>query len=212
LEKGSGYSSKAPLFCRAGELFYWTGLATKAIITDGMSSQPKPRILFTRREIDDTINRLAAELNRDYHSRHPLLLGVLKGSFMFMADLIRRLDFPLEVEFIRLSSYGGGRESSGRIKVVQGLQATIKGRDVLVIEDIVDTGLTTSFLLDYLRRKRPASLRLCTLTDKPSRRQIPITIDYLGFTVPNKFIVGYGIDWDEKFRHLPDICVLEGGE
>ncbi len=128
---------------------------------------------------------------------------------MFMADLIRLLDFPLEVEFIRLSSYGQGKESSGQIKVVQGLRSPIQDRDVLVIEDIVDTGLTTTFLLDYLRKKKPASLKLCTLTDKPSRRQIPVTIDYLGFTVPNKFIVGYGIDWDEKFRYLPDIRFVE---
>ncbi|MBA7541597.1 Hypoxanthine phosphoribosyltransferase [subsurface metagenome] len=128
---------------------------------------------------------------------------------MFMADLIRLLNFPLEVEFIRLSSYGRGRSTPGEIKVVQGLRSSIKGREVLVIEDIVDTGLTISFLLDYLWKRKPASLKLCALTDKPSRRQAPVTIDYLGFTVPNKFIVGYGIDWDEKFRYLPDICFVE---
>ncbi len=177
-----------------------------------MSSQPEPRILLTSQEIEASVSRLAAELNRDYHDKHPLLIGVLKGSFMFMADLIRLLDFPVEVEFIRLSSYGGGRESSGKIKVVQGVRTPIKGRDILVIEDIVDTGLTTAFLLGYLRRKRPASLRLCALTDKPARRKGPVTIDYLGFTVPNKFLVGYGLDWDEKFRNLPDICVFEGEE
>ena len=177
-----------------------------------MSSQPKLTILFTRQEIEAAINRLAAEISADYHGKYPLLIGVLKGSFMFMADLIRLLDFPLEVEFIRLSSYGGGRESSGKIKVVQGVHAPIKGRDVLVIEDIVDTGLTVAFLLNYLRRKKPASLRLCALTDKPSRRRIPVTIDYLGFTVPDKFLVGYGLDWGEKFRNLPDIYVLEGEE
>ena len=174
-----------------------------------MSAQAKPRILFTREEIEATVNKLADEIRRDYHAKHPVLIGVLKGSFMFMADLIRHLDFPLEVEFIRLSSYGRGRESSGKIKVVQGLRSPIKSRDVLVIEDIVDTGLTISFLLDYLNKKKPASLKLCALTDKPSRRQVPVTIDYLGLTVPNKFIVGYGLDWDEKFRNLPDICVLE---
>jgi len=174
-----------------------------------MTAQPKPRILFTRQEIEAAVDRLAAELNRDYYGKHPVLIGVLKGSFMFMADLIRLLDFPLEVDFIRLSSYGGGKESSGRIRVVQGLRSSIKGRDVLVIEDIVDTGFTISFLLDYLWKRKPASLRLCALTDKPSRRQVPVTIDYLGFTVPNKFLVGYGLDWDEKFRYLPHICVLE---
>jgi len=174
-----------------------------------MSSQPKPHILFRREEIEAAVKRLAAEIRQDYQGKHPLLIGILKGSFMFMADLIRFLNFPIEVEFIRLSSYGGGKESSGRIRVVQGLRSAIKGRDVLVIEDIVDTGLTISFLLDYLRKRKPASLRLCALTDKPSRRQVPVTIDYLGFTVPNKFIVGYGLDWDEKFRYLPHICVLE---
>ena len=174
-----------------------------------MSAQAKPRALFTKEEIEATVNKLAAEIRRDYKDKSPLLVGILKGSFMFMADLIRLLDFPLEVDFIRLSSYGGGRETSGRIKVVQGLRSEVKGRDVLVIEDIVDTGLTIAFLLDYLRKKKPASLKLCALTDKPSRRQVPVIIDYLGFTVPDKFIVGYGLDCDEKFRNLPDICVLE---
>jgi hypoxanthine phosphoribosyltransferase len=174
-----------------------------------MSSQSKPRILFTSDEIKATVKRLAAAIKKDYHDRQPILIGVLKGSFMFMADLVRLLDFPLEIDFIRLSSYGKGRESSGKIKVVQGLRSKIKGRDVLVIEDIVDTGLTISFLLDYLQEKKPASLKLCALTDKPSRRQIPVTVDYLGFTVPDKFLVGYGLDWDEEFRNLADICVLE---
>jgi len=174
-----------------------------------MSFQPKLHILFRQDEIEATVKRLAAEIKEDYHVKYPLLIGILKGSFMFLADLVRLLDFPLEVEFIRLSSYGQGRQSSGRVKVVQGLCSEVRGRDVLVIEDIVDTGLTTSFLLDYLRKKKPASLRLCTLTDKPSRRQVSVSIDYLGFTVPNKFIVGYGIDWSQKFRNLPDICVLE---
>ena len=174
-----------------------------------MSSQPKLRILFHREEIEATVKRLATEISKDYQDKHPLLLGILKGSFMFMADLIRFLDFPLEVEFIRLSSYGSSEESSGRVKIVQGLRSLINGKDVLVIEDIVDTGLTVSFLLDYLRKRRPTSLRLCALTDKSSCRRTPVTIDYLGFSIPDKFIVGYGIDWDEKFRYLPDICALE---
>ena len=152
---------------------------------------------------------MAAVIRKDYQDRNPLLIGILKGSFMFMADLIRQLDFPLEVEFISLSSYGWGRESSGKIKVVQGLRSQIRGRHVLVVEDIVDSGLTIAFLLNYLDRKKPASVKLCALTDKPSRHQIPVAIDYLGFTVPDKFVVGYGMDWDEKFRNLPDICFLE---
>ena len=175
-----------------------------------MDSQPKLHILFNRQEIEAAVSRLATEITRDYQDKHPLLIGVLKGSFMFMADLIRRLDFPLEVEFIGLSSYGKGSQTSGKIRVVQGLRSPIKDRNILVIEDIIDTGLTAAFLLDYLRKKKPASLKLCALTDKSSRRRVPVTIDYLGFTVPNKFIVGYGLDWDEKFRNLPDICFLEG--
>ena len=174
-----------------------------------MSSQPEPQILFGRQEIEATVKRLAAEIRKDYQGKHPLLIGILKGSFVFMADLIRFLNFPLEVEFIKLSSYGRGRSTPGEIKVVQGLRSQIRGRDVLVVEDIVDTGLTIAFLLDYLRKKKPASLKLCTLTDKPSRRQTPVTIDYLGLTVPDKFMVGYGIDWDERFRYLPDICFVE---
>jgi len=174
-----------------------------------MSAQPRVHILFNHDEIKATVRRLAAEIKDDYQTKNPLLIGVLTGSFMFMADLVRFLDFPLEVEFVRLSSYGRGRQSSGKVRVVKGLTSSIKGRDVLIIEDIVDTGLTTSFLLDYLRKKKPASLKLCTLTDKPSRRQTPVIIDYLGFTVPDKFLAGYGLDWDEKFRSLPDICYLE---
>ncbi len=175
-----------------------------------MSSQPRPQILFSRQEIEATVGKLAAEIRKDYQDKYPLLIGILKGSFIFMADLVRLLDFPLEVEFIRLSSYGRGKESSGKIKVVQGLRSKVRGRDVLVIEDIVDTGFTVAFLLDYLQKKRPASLKLCALTDKPSRRRIPVTINYLGFSVPDKSLVGYGLDWNEKFRHLPDIRILEG--
>jgi hypoxanthine phosphoribosyltransferase len=174
-----------------------------------MVFQPQLKILISRDEIAEAVARLAREIKRDYQGKQPLLIGILKGSFVFMADLIRQLDLPLELEFIRLSSYGAARESSGKVRVVQGLKTLIKGRDVLVVEDIVDTGITTSFLLDYLKKKKPASLKLCALTDKPSRRRVPVPIDYLGFPVPDKFIVGYGIDCDERFRNLPDIYALE---
>jgi hypoxanthine phosphoribosyltransferase len=172
-----------------------------------MSSQPK--VLITQDEISQAVARLASEIRQDYQGKQPLLIGILKGSFVFMADLIRELGLPVEVDFVKLSSYGSGTETSGKVKVVQGLKTKVKGRDVLVVEDIVDTGLTVSFLLDYLRKKKPASLKLCALTDKPSRHKAPVAIDYLGFTVPDKFIVGYGIDWNEKFRYLRDICHLD---
>jgi hypoxanthine phosphoribosyltransferase len=174
-----------------------------------MVFQPQPKILISRDEIAKAVDRLARDIERDYQGKQPLLISVLKGSFVFMADLIRQLDLPLELDFVRLSSYGAARESSGKVRVVQGVKTPVKGRDVLVIEDIVDTGITISFLLDYLKRKKPTSLKLCVLTDKPSRRRVLVPIDYLGFTVPNKFIVGYGLDCDEKFRNLPHIYTLE---
>jgi len=155
------------------------------------------------------VRKLAAEIREDYQGKRLLLIGVLKGSFMFLADLVRLLNIPLEIDFVWLSSYGRGRESSGRIKLVQPLRCQVKDRDVLVVEDIVDSGVTSAFLLDYLSKKKPASVRLCALTDKPSRRRVPVKIDYLGFTVPDRFLVGYGLDWNEKFRYLADICVLE---
>jgi len=173
-----------------------------------MVSQPQPKTLINRREIAEAVAKLACEINRDYQGKQPLLIGILKGSFVFMADLIRQLDLPLEVDFVKLSSYGAGKETSGKVRVVQGLKTPIKGRDVLVIEDIVDSGITISFLLDYLKKKAPASLKLCALLDKPARHRIPVSIDYLGFTVPDKFIVGYGIDFNEQFRYLPDICTI----
>jgi hypoxanthine phosphoribosyltransferase len=174
-----------------------------------MNYQMKPRILISRAEIEACITRLAADIRRDYTGRDLLLISILKGAFVFTADLIRRLDLPLEVHFVQLSSYGGMKESAGKVRLVQPLQCPIRGRHVLVVEDIVDTGFTLSFLMEQLAREQPASLKLCALADKPSRRVIPVPIDYLGFTVPDKFIVGYGIDWDEKFRNLPDICALE---
>jgi hypoxanthine phosphoribosyltransferase len=174
-----------------------------------MVFQPQLKILISRDEIAKAVDRLACEIKRDYQDKQPLLIGVLKGSFVFMADLIRQLDLPLELDFVRLASYGAVRESSGRVRIIQGVKTPIKGRDVLVIEDIVDTGITTSFLLGYLRKKKPASLKLCALTDKPSRHKVPVSIDYLGFTVPNKFIVGYGLDCDQRLRNLPHIYTLE---
>ncbi|MGD0353135.1 MAG: hypoxanthine phosphoribosyltransferase [Dehalococcoidia bacterium] len=165
--------------------------------------------MITQGRINEAIAKLAAEIRRDYRGKQPVLIGILKGSFVFMADLVRELGLPVEVDFVKLSSYGAGTRTSGKVKVVHGLKSPIKGRDVLIVEDIVDTGLTVSFLMSYLQNKKPASLKLCALVDKPSQHKVPVTIDYVGFTVPDKFVVGYGIDWNEKFRHLRDICIIE---
>jgi hypoxanthine phosphoribosyltransferase len=174
-----------------------------------MIAQIKPRILIPSTEIEACITRLAADIRHDYLGRDLLLISILKGAFVFTADLMRRLDLPLEVHFVQLSSYEGRMESAGKVQLVLPLHCPVKGRHILVIEDIVDTGITVSFIMEYLAREEPASLKLCALADKPCRRMMPVTIDYLGFTVTDKFMVGYGIDWDEKFRNLPDICALE---
>jgi len=176
----------------------------------------KLRVLITREEIERKVAELADELRRDYQDKHPILIGILTGSFVFMSDLMRKLNIPAEIDFIRLSSYGADKETSGRVTQVHGVKTSmrkrIKGRHVLVIEDIVDSGLTTRFLLDRLSRRKPASLKLCTMFDKPSRRVTEVPIDYLGFTVPDVFVVGYGLDFNEEFRYLPDLCVLEEQE
>lgn len=165
--------------------------------------------LITEEEISGEVKRLAQEINRDYQGRHPLLLGVLKGCFIFMADLVRLLEIPVEIDFVRLSSYGSAKSTSGDIEVVQGLRSEVEGRDILIVEDIVDTGITVGYFTDYLRRKKPASLKLCAIFDKPSRRKVAVTVDYLGFTIPDTFVVGYGLDYDEKFRHLPGLYAME---
>jgi len=168
-----------------------------------------PRILFSKKQIKHAIARLSARIRKDYQGKEPVLIGILKGSFVFMADLVRELNIPVEIDFVKASSYGPRKQSSGKVHIVQGLKTPVKNRDILLVEDIVDTGLTVSVVMDYLQKRRPASLKLCALTDKPSRRKVPVTIDYLGFTVPDQFIVGYGIDCNERYRELCDICYLD---
>lgn len=170
---------------------------------------PRPEILYSEQEIRAAVERLAKQIRADYVGREVVVLGVLKGSFIFMADLVRLLDMPLEIDFIALSSYGSGTESSGKVKVVRGTRAHLKGRHVLVVEDIVDVGLTIDFLIKYLRRRGAASVKVCTMFDKPSRRRVQVPIDYVGIEVPDAFVVGYGLDFDQKFRNLPALYRLE---
>jgi hypoxanthine phosphoribosyltransferase len=185
-------------------------------VTSAASSrQPANRdgltVLISRQEIADAVQRLAAEIRRDYEGREPLLIGVLKGAFMFTADLMRVLNIPVDVDFVRVSTYGSGTTSSGRPRILQGVRSPIKGRHILIVEDIVDTGLTTRHLEGYLQRKGAASIKLCALLSKPSRRRVEATIDYLGFEIPDRFVVGYGLDYDQRYRYLPDVCVLDEG-
>lgn len=169
----------------------------------------RPEVLFTSEEIKREVARLAREISRDYRGRSPLLVGILKGSFVFLADLIRMMDIPVEVDFVILSSYGSGTESSGEVKVIHGLEQSIEGKDVIIVEDIVDSGITLSHFMDDLSTRNPASLRLCVLVDKTARREKDIQIDYMGMQVHDEFVVGYGIDCDEQYRYLPDICQVK---
>jgi len=169
----------------------------------------KPKVIITREEIAEKVAELAAEIRKDYRGKNPLLIGILKGSFVFMSDLVRAMNIPVEIDFVRLASYGVGKDSSGKIKLIKDVETPVKNRHVLVVEDIVDRGLTVRFLLDYLSFRKPASLKLCALFDKPSRRKVEVPIDYVGFTVPDAFVVGYGLDFDEKYRYLPNLCILE---
>lgn len=174
-----------------------------------MLSPDSLEVLITQDEISRVVKRLSQEISRDYRDKHPLLLGILKGSFIFLADLVRLLEIPVEIDFIRLSSYGSSKVSSGKVRVVHGLNSKVRGKDVIVIDDIVDTGLATRFVIDYLSRRKPASVKVCALLDKPSRRQTSVPIEYLGVKIPDRFVVGYGLDYDERFRELPDIRVVE---
>jgi hypoxanthine phosphoribosyltransferase len=165
-------------------------------------------LLFSHESIAARVQELAGQINRDYMGQEILLVGVLKGAFVFLADLIRRLQVAAEVEFVRLASYGAGTMSAGHVRVPQDLEASIAGRHVLVVEDILDTGLTLSYLLQQLQARAPASLKLCVLLNKRITRPHEITPDYVGFDVPDAFVVGYGIDYAEYYRQLPDIYAL----
>ena len=169
----------------------------------------KKEILISKPEIDDRVQRLADEISRDYEGKELVLIGILKGAFVFMADLIRCLRIPCEVDFVRLASYGAGTVSSGNIMITKDIETPIRGRDVIIVEDIVDTGLTLSFLVDKLKEREPESLKVCVLLDKKERRKVPFEAEYVGFDIPDRFVVGYGLDFNEMYRFLPDICVIE---
>jgi hypoxanthine phosphoribosyltransferase len=171
-------------------------------------AETKPEILFPKAIIERRVGELAGQISSDYAGRELLVVGILNGAFIFMADLVRRLVVPCRVDFVRTASYGSGSISSGEIRITKDLETPIAGRDILIVEDIVDTGLTLSRLVEVLRERQPASLRVCAFLDKADRRRVPFTADYVGFTIPDGFVVGYGLDYNEKFRFLPDVCVL----
>jgi hypoxanthine phosphoribosyltransferase len=172
-----------------------------------MSTQK--RCLFSRKEIDRRVQELGELLSREYAGKDPVLVGILKGVFIFMADLVRALKFPVEVDFVRLRSYGGSTETSGEVQITKDVELSLQDRHVLIVEDIVDTGLTLAFLKEHLTSHQTASVKICCLIDKKERREVEVPLDYVGFVVEKGFLVGYGLDCGEQQRTLPEIFVLE---
>ena len=173
---------------------------------------PEPRvgeILVQRDELEHRVRELAEEVSRDYADRDLLLVGVLKGAVFFLSDLMRHLEVECELDFMAVSSYGSSTDSSGVVRILKDLDISIEGRHVLIVEDIVDSGLTLSYLLRTLRARNPASLEVCALLTKPERRKVELPIRYVGFEIPNRFAIGYGLDHAERFRNLPFVAVLE---
>ena len=166
-------------------------------------------ILYTQEELAQRVTELAEAINRDYEGKKLILISVLRGSFIFRADLARQIKHPCLIDFMSVSSYGKGTSSSGQVQITKDLSEDISGLDVIVVEDILDSGNTLSYLLRLLEQRHPASIRLCTLLDKPERRVKPITADYAGFAIPDAFVVGYGLDYAEKYRNLPYIGILK---
>ncbi|MFY9175305.1 MAG: hypoxanthine phosphoribosyltransferase [Peptococcia bacterium] len=167
------------------------------------------KVLISEEKVQQRVKELGQQLQEEYKGKDLFVLGILKGSVVFLADLIRAIDLPLQVDFMAVSSYGKSTNSSGVVRILKDLDADIRGKDVLIVEDIVDTGLTLSYLLEILNSREPASLKICTFLDKPSRREANIVPDYNGFEIPDEFVVGYGLDYSEKYRNLPYIGVIE---
>ena len=166
-------------------------------------------VFISAQQIHDRIQQLGRQIDEDYAGRGPVyLVVILKGACMFLADLARAMQTPARIEFMGISSYGRGKTSSGQVKVTKDLDVSIEGHDVIIIEDIVDSGVTLNYLLQLLEQRKPRSLRIATLLDKPERRMREVKVDYVGFQIPDEFVVGYGIDYAEDFRNLKDVCIL----
>jgi len=166
-------------------------------------------VMITKEQLAQKVRELGRQISEDYAGQKILIIGVLKGAVIFMSDLIREISVDTEIDFMAVTSYGASTESSGVVRILKDLDSDIEGRNVIIAEDIVDTGVTLDYLRGYLLGRKPKSLKICTLLDKPDRRKADIKADYVGFTIENKFVVGYGLDVDEKYRHLPYIATIE---
>lgn len=167
------------------------------------------KVLLTEEQLKEKCAEMGAQITRDYAGKNLLLVTVLKGAVVYMADLMRCIDLPCAIDFMVVSSYGSSTDSSGEVRIVKDLSQPIEGMNVIIVEDIIDTGYTLKNLMKLLRTRNPKSLKICALLDKPSRRKVELEGDYVGFKVPNEFVVGYGLDYNEKYRNLPDICILK---
>ena len=169
-------------------------------------------VMFSQEEIEAKVIELAKQIEKDYKGQDLLLVGILKGASVFVADLMRKIDLNVNIDFMSVSSYGSGTVSSGTVKILKDLDVDIKDKNVLIVEDIIDSGITLRNLYDTLMTREPRSLKLCTLLNKPARKKVDVDVDYVGFVIEDKFIVGYGIDYDEKYRNLPYIAIVEDEE
>lgn len=167
------------------------------------------KVLVDEETIAKTVEELAAQINRDYAGQEIILAGLLKGSFVFMGDLMRKITVPCSIDFMIVSSYGGRTFSGGEVNIKKDLGEDIKGKNVIIVEDIIDSGITLSAVLDILKKREPASLKLCSFLSKPARRQKEVHIDYLGLEIPDEFVIGYGLDYDEKYRNIPFVGILD---
>ncbi len=168
------------------------------------------RVLISEKQLKEKVEQLGKKISSDYKdSNNFLMVGVLKGAVVFMSDLIRYVNLPLQIDFMAVSSYGTSTESSGVVRILKDLDESVEGKDVLIVEDIIDSGLTLSYMYNILKSRKPASIKICALLDKPSRRKVKLDVDYLGFEIPDYFVVGYGLDYAGKYRNLRDICVLK---
>ena len=179
-----------------------------SISAEGAREEGVGRILIEEDVLQARVRELGAEISRDYAGRDLLLVGVLKGAVFFMADLMRELTIPCEIDFMAISSYGAGTDSSGVVRILKDLDLNISGRNVLVVEDIIDSGLTLSYLVRSLTARKPASVDICALLTKPERREVDVPVRYVGFEIPNEFVIGYGLDYAERYRNLPHVAVL----
>lgn len=177
-----------------------------------MATYDLSEILITKEQLDKRVAELGAKITEDFKGEEVLLIGILKGSVPFMADLMRQIDLDVSIDFMSVSSYGGATKSSGVVRILKDLDSDIKGKNIIIVEDIIDSGLTLDYLKDYLLARNPSCLRICTLLDKPARRKVDLRGDYVGFEVEDKFIVGYGLDIDQKYRNLPYISWVKVNE